>query len=961
MKKLILLSLLLFGCLTNYAQIYKVTFHKPDNPKKNGESKKKVDDESNFVYTLFTANKKYEYKEQRALSDVSDSIIYITEEPKALNYHSWQRIYSGPWWWWSYHSHSIDWEKEFINSNVSGYGCAWDHGTIIVDCDIMVTYERLYCECSDATTAFCKDDVPQLTFTNTFGVPYQANIYIASTKEPDKQYELNIIVEKGATSFSVQTIDIFNLIGYNEAFDIFVKFYKRILGTKLTISTYKIHFDGLKQPILFEKPYILDDHLIIPNIDTGINSKCNFILSGKTISQDVNPSKQLIPTGQYQLQISDKNEEYCQVNLDAYVPFIEYKFLDGDTHTHWHSEDTIQAINLKIYNVDNESLKDYITITDTYPQNSNHFFKCKPDNTTIEEELTYYKEHIKTDSTIPLYATPYKITCHPDLQRITITPTDERHTIPTIITTNNKLKDYPPIHVKVTPIPADCFYNMHKVKIDSISGGLSNGYNYTIIGNNSETEIHQGDTIVIPNNNQKEFSYKLAFYDASISTEDSKHGGKKARSFTTNETHVTMPDTLGVDKYEITDVACHGDATGKIQILSLKYADTNRPISYLWNTNSTQNFIDNLPIGLYTLTLSDGVCTVNSEYKIKQPQKLIFKSYDIKNASCFGYNDGEIKIIPDGGIKPYTYWINDSIVSYNITKLFADDYHIKVVDSNNCIIERDTKISEPTKVENNFIAHDYSICQDSELEIDAGDFADYEWKDPQGKTLKAKSILTLNNASPEGKYYLKTIREDKCFAEDFINITQSKESLKMNFLLPSDIYNDDYAKIVETSSHELDSLKWSFSENLIGDFPKDSTTLTISTNALDKLSTYKIKLTGYYKGCISTVTKNLNISNQTRPEEEYIPDFYDSDEILDCRIGPNPNNGNFTLFLDLDCAKDAVLTIYSINSYKYVLREKLVGLQNYEHSINQNLQQGLYILEVKTPKSIRRIKFEVTR
>ncbi|MBR6176394.1 MAG: T9SS type A sorting domain-containing protein, partial [Bacteroidales bacterium] len=271
------------------------------------------------------------------------------------------------------------------------------------------------------------------------------------------------------------------------------------------------------------------------------------------------------------------------------------------------------------------------------------------------------------------------------------------------------------------------------------------------------------------------------------------------------------------------------------------------------------------------------------------------------------------------------------------------------------------KITEPAEVINTFIAHDYSICQDSELEIDAGTFADYEWKDPQGKTLKAKRILTLNNASPEGKYYLKTIREDKCFAEDFINITQSKESLTMNFLLPSDIYNDDHAKIVETSSHELDSLKWSFSENLIGDFPKDSTTLTISTNALDKLSTYKIKLTGYYKGCISTVTKNLNISNLTRPEEEYIPDFYDSDEILDCRIGPNPNNGNFTLFLDLDCAKDAVLTIYSISSYKYVLREKLVGLQNYEHSINQNLQQGLYILEVKTPKSIRRIKFEVTR
>ncbi len=956
MKKLILLSLLIFGCLTNYAQIYKVTFHKPVSTGKYHHKKRETFWSGYYEYTI---NNKFIYKEERKLHEIDDYIIYTNEKPETIEYYV--RISIGR------NQQHLDpersWTRKFDQNPIeSDTALTYDDGYYIYYSHQDISYEELEFDCKQAGTSFCKEDYPYLSFTNTFKVPYYAKVYLAATDNPNERHDLNIKLSKNAIGFSVSAIDIFNVIGYNKAFDIYIIFYKNNYdGTDRPFSTYTIHFDGLKKPVPFEKPYILDDHLIIPNIDTGINSKCNFILSGKTISQDVNPNKQLIPTGQYQLQISDKNEEYCQVNLDAYVPFIEYKFLDGDTHTHWHSEDTIQAINLKIYNVDNESLKDYITITDTYPQNSNHFFKCKPDNTTIEEELTYYKEHIKTDSTIPLYATPYKITCHPDLQRITITPTDERHTIPTIITTNNKLKEYPPIHVDVTTIPAPCFYDTHKVKIDSISGGLSNGYKYAIGNSTFETEIKQGDIIDIPNNNQKEFKYTLQFYDAYISTDDSRHGGKKARSTSTNETYVIMPDTLGVDKYTITDVACHGDATGKIQINSLKYADPNRPISYLWNTNSTQNFIDNLPIGTYSLKLSDGVCTVNSEYEIKQPNQLIFKKFEANDASCFGYNDGSIIVSPDGGLKPYTYWLNDSIVSRNITKLIAADYHITVADSNNCIIERDTKISEPTKVENNFIAHDYSICQDSELEIDAGTFANYIWKNPQGKTLDAKNILTLNNSSPEGEYYLKTIRYDKCFAEDKINITQSKESLKMNFLLPSDIYNDDHAKIVETSSRELDSLKWSFSENLIGDFPKDSTTLTISTNALDKLSTYKIKLTGYYKGCVSTVTKNLNISNLTRPEEEYIPDFYDSDEILDCRIGPNPNNGNFTLFLDLDCAKDAVLTIYSINSYKYVLREKLVGLQNYEHSINQNLQQGLYILEVKTPKSIRRIKFEVTK
>ncbi|MBP5368570.1 MAG: SprB repeat-containing protein [Bacteroidales bacterium] len=986
MKKLILLSILLFGCLTNYAQInpqyyehsfYKVTFHKPLIGWMVRDTRKIKDNDNKIVYTIITANgNEHVYTEKRALSDIPDSTYYLTEEPITLKYKTSQKIGLDL----LFYDNSIEandaWEHKFTEGKYKSYGIdqfgdfeyGWDNvdGDYgIFHCTTKISYEIFRCECRDAGDTLCSGT--ELNCKYNFELPFNSSVYFAKKNNPKTKYLLKKIAQ-GQTEFTVSTKDITDSIGYNEPFDLYIfagsgdfDFFKLNLGIT--------HFGKIIEEVPYHRDdiYIKDNQLVIKNSQQYKN--CNFVFEGKTVSKNYkaindNHKPQFIPTGQYQLQISDKNDNYCQVNLDAYVPEIKYNYLDKkiDEFTHWHNEDTTQAINLKIYNVNNNSLKDSITITESYPTNSNHTFKYKPGNKTIEENLTYYnKEHVQTDSTIPLFATPYYITCYPDLDSITIVPKDTL-SIPTIITINkDSLKAYPSIYVDVKPIPADCFYDMHKVKIDSISGGLSNGYNYTIIGNNSETEIHQGDTIVIPNNNQKEFSYKLAFYDANISTEDSIHGGKKARSTSTNETYVIMPDTLGVDKYEITDVACHGDATGKIQILSLKYADPNRPISYLWNTNSTQNFIDNLPIGTYSLKLSDGVCSVNSEYEIKQPNQLIFKKFEANDASCFGYNDGSIIVSPDGGVKPYTYWLNDSIVSPNITKLIAADYHITVADSNNCFIEKDTKINEPPQVINNNIIHNYSICQDSELEIDAGDFADYIWKNPEGKTLKDKNILKLNNASPEGEYYLKTIRYDDCFAEDTITIVQSKESLKMNFLLPSDIYNDDYAKIVETSSHELDSLKWSFSENLIGDFPKDSTTLTISTNALDKLSTYKIKLTGYYKGCISTVTKNLNISNLTRPEEEYIPDFYDSDEILDCRIGPNPNNGNFTLFLDLDCAKDAVLTIYSISSYKYVLREKLVGLQNYEHSINQNLQQGLYILEVKTPKSIRRIKFEVTK
>ena len=780
--------------------------------------------------------------------------------------------------------------------------------------------------------------------------------------------------------------EITDLIGYYYPFDIYIlcdSDYEDILKAGDDVG--KTNFNGIKKNISYEKPYIKDNKLVIPDDEKGLNKNCSFVFEGKTVSKnykaiDDNNKPQFIPTGQYQLQIRDENKNYCQVNLDAYVPEIEYNYLDKKKFTHWHNEDTTQAIKLKLFNVEQ-----VYPNMDIYPNSEyTKTFKYIPGkNNEIHREpiVVYENNHaviLWDENNNPIYqtydslfATPYYITCYPDLKSIKILPKDTVNSIYTIVSTDS-LKAYKKITAKFSYQDPHCNDDDAVLKIKDIGRGLGGKYTFKVEGDNDIVSELDNDgvwSIAVKNHSLETIS--LSIFDVKVNDDDT---GLDHRSWSVSFP-VNRPQPIFLPAPSISHPLCTFDSNGSIAIntAKVKLSHDVDPI-YTWSVikgdkdNQTTTSIglgptiSNLPAGFYQVELNNDKCIATGSYQLIDPPQLKFEWVRPSDAKCYGDSDGSIFTNVKGGTPGYKYSWNVGATSNNLLNIPKGKYKLTVWDAHKCQIQTDTiKITEPAEVINTFIAHDYSICQDSELEIDAGTFADYEWKDPQGKTLKAKRILTLNNASPEGKYYLKTIREDKCFAEDFINITQSKESLTMNFLLPSDIYNDDHAKIVETSSHELDSLKWSFSENLIGDFPKDSTTLTISTNALDKLSTYKIKLTGYYKGCISTVTKNLNISNLTRPEEEYIPDFYDSDEILDCRIGPNPNNGNFTLFLDLDCAKDAVLTIYSISSYKYVLREKLVGLQNYEHSINQNLQQGLYILEVKTPKSIRRIKFEVTR
>lgn len=958
MKRILLLIIIIFGYLTNYAQIYKVTFHKPENQKKVDGPLDYSDDDNYFVYTIVTINNtEKKYKEKRALSEIKkDSIIFLFEEPKQIKYHSYQKIYSRNFFGFisDYTELKADTPDPiyFDNGIVKKENCGlgWEYGRYIKSYDLKVSYEKFNCGCGYADNTLCPNT--ELKFKYSFKIPYYTSIYLATTDNPEEKINLDLIIKAKETTFELSTKEIIDKIGYDKPFDIYVYSYpiKKFLD--------KIHFNGIKDFITYEKPYIKDNQFVIPNPE-GVNKYCDFTFVGETFNFAGN--KQISsahPDGQYKLQIRDKsNRGLCQVNLDAYVPKITYNYInDTNKYTHWHSEDTINAINLIFENIGNQSIENIVSINPTYKNSEHKTFELKIGEVK-DEKVKITKENISIGDTT-LFTTPYNITCYPDLESITIVPNDKANSIETIVTTD-KLKAYPNIDVKYFQLDQVCFYDTLKVKVNEITGGLSNGYTYKI--DNEEEKVFPSDSIIpIPHEGDKYFNYKITFFDKNIPQEDSAHNGKISRSYETTNSAI-VPDTLGVNKYEITHVACFGDSTGKIQINSLKIADPNRPISYLWNTGSVQNYIEKLPIGAYSLTLSDGTCTVESDYKIEQPKKLIFKEFEIKNAACFGYNDGAISINVEGGVEDYKYLWNNTFTTKDLEKLYAGNYHITVTDAHNCILEKDTVVTEPTKVVNNYIVHNYNICKDSELEIDAGDFSDYVWKDPSNKKLKAKNILNLDNDSPEGKYYLKTIRYDNCFAEDSINISQNDQSLKMNFLLPSEIYNDDYAKIVETSSHELDSLKWVFSENLIAELSEDSTTLTINANQLDNLSTYKIKLIGYYKGCVATVTKDLEISNLTRPEEEYLPDYYDSDEILDCRIGPNPNDGNFTLILDLTDTKDVVLTVYSINNLKFVMRKKLSGLQNYEYPVNQNLPQGKYILEVKTSKSIRRIKFIVTK
>ena len=74
------------------------------------------------------------------------------------------------------------------------------------------------------------------------------------------------------------------------------------------------------------------------------------------------------------------------------------------------------------------------------------------------------------------------------------------------------------------------------------------------------------------------------------------------------------------------------------------------------------------------------------------------------NISCFGYNDGSINLIPNGGTPPFQYSWDNGANSQNINALSAGNYSFSFTDSNGCKLDSLATINEANQIFLDFFA-----------------------------------------------------------------------------------------------------------------------------------------------------------------------------------------------------------------------------------------------------------------
>ncbi|HPL03660.1 MAG TPA: gliding motility-associated C-terminal domain-containing protein [Bacteroidales bacterium] len=165
----------------------------------------------------------------------------------------------------------------------------------------------------------------------------------------------------------------------------------------------------------------------------------------------------------------------------------------------------------------------------------------------------------------------------------------------------------------------------------------------------------------------------------------------------TASAYITQPNELILTE-QIHNVSCKGGHDGYITV---NVSGGTPYYNIEWSNGYFSDSIGNLPIGTYTITVTDQhACRNIQTYTITEPANYLSSTfYEINNVSCFGYNDGNANVLPTGGTPPYTVYWEEGVEQQNFTGLGmpANTYfNITVVDANSCQYFDSIRFTQPT-------------------------------------------------------------------------------------------------------------------------------------------------------------------------------------------------------------------------------------------------------------------------
>jgi len=128
----------------------------------------------------------------------------------------------------------------------------------------------------------------------------------------------------------------------------------------------------------------------------------------------------------------------------------------------------------------------------------------------------------------------------------------------------------------------------------------------------------------------------------------------------------------------------------------IEAAGGTQPYSFLWSNAQTNDTIQGLSSGSYSVTVYDShACTDVQSVQITNLPAGTITVNSITNVHCYGESNGAINISIIGGTAPYVYNWSNADTSANLTNIPAGQYSVTITDANGCTADTILSISQP--------------------------------------------------------------------------------------------------------------------------------------------------------------------------------------------------------------------------------------------------------------------------
>lgn len=250
---------------------------------------------------------------------------------------------------------------------------------------------------------------------------------------------------------------------------------------------------------------------------------------------------------------------------------------------------------------------------------------------------------------------------------------------------------------------------------------------------------------------------------------------RNERGCSASETYLLeQPLPIVIDQI-LTNASCGGGIDGSIR---LDVSGTFPEFEYDFKDGQGFTHVDtrtDLQAGIYPVSVRDQMgCQEDTLVLLSEIDLNVDESL-LHEPSCFGYSDGQIELIVNGGRQPYEFDFDttgnySSNASYG--NLQAGTYYVAIRDQDDCTAFKQLQLNQPDSMT---VAVDttHISCfgeQDGKISISVeGGTPDYRYQWNNG----ANSPLLIN--VPAGDYHVEVFDQNDCIAEASLTLRQPPE------------------------------------------------------------------------------------------------------------------------------------------------------------------------------------------